>query len=140
MVMPGAYLLDTHIELITLDGALQNVRYEECKALCLASETGETNLFKAHNLFERRPKTPGLWARFTFRDGDLLDGLLPHSLLEWPTGGFWISPPHAGASRQRVFIPRGALLNTELLGVVAGGKTKMAPRAKVEPGQLKMFD
>jgi hypothetical protein len=139
MVTPGAYLLESHIELITLDGSLQSVGYADCKALCLASGPGEQDLFTAHNLFERRPKTAGLWVRFTFRDGDILDGLLPHSLLEWPMAGFWLTPPRASAARQRAFIPRAALLNTEILGVVTGTKPKIVTKPE-DRGQLTMFD
>jgi hypothetical protein len=101
-------------------------------------------LFTLSNLFERRPKVPGLWTRFTFRDGDRLDGILSHNLLEWPASGYFVSPPKAGAGRQRVFIPRLALVATELLGVV--GRSAIAGRAAIKRGpeakqdQLSMFE
>jgi hypothetical protein len=145
-VTPGSYLLDGHIEMITRDGNLQRVGYGEFKALCFASENAQADLFNSHNLFERRPKTPGLWARFTFCDGDVLDGLLPHNLLEWPTAGYLIVPPKAGAGRQRVFIPRAALSNTEMKGVVGNmagniaGKRKPGRSAGEDRGQLTMFE
>jgi hypothetical protein len=142
VVTPGSYLLDGHVEMITRDGNLQRVGYGEFKALCFASENADADLFNNHNLFERRPKTPGLWARFTFCDGDVLDGLLPHNLLEWPTAGYLIVPPNAGASRQRVFIPRRALSNTEMKGVVGNiaGKRKPGRSAGEDRGQLTMFE
>ena len=56
----------------------------EIKALCFISESGKADLFTVDSLFQRRPKLPGLWARFTFRDGEQLDGILPHNLLDWP--------------------------------------------------------
>ena len=131
--------MQTHIEFVTRDGILQQVSYADSKALCLASEPGPPDLFTSRNLFERRPKAAGLWARFTLRDGSLLDGLLPHSLLEWPESGFWIVPPHAGAARQRVFLPRLAVANTELLGVMAAAKPKLVSKVE-DANQLKMFD
>lgn len=143
VVSPGAYLLDNHVELITLDGSLQSAAYTEFKALCFISESGQPDLFIEHNLFERRPKVAGLWTRFTFRDGDRLDGILSHNLLDWPEPGYFVTPPRAGAARQRVFIPRAALRGTELRGVVArssiAGAKRMKTRAGEDSGQLSMF-
>ena len=144
IVNPSAYLLENRVELITLDGNLHAALFTEFKALCFASEPGEADLFTQHNLFERRPKVPGLWTRFTFRDGDRLDGILSHNLLEWPPAGYFVIPPRAGAARQRVFIPRAALTGTELRGVV--GRSALASRRREERpaapdrSQLTMFD
>lgn len=142
IVNPGAYLLDDHIEAITLNGSLQNTRYAELKALCFVSESGGMDLFSSSPFFERRPKVPGLWTRFTFRDGDRLDGILPHNLLDWPQAGYMITPPKAGAARQRVFIPRLALVGTELRGVV--GRSALAVKRGTEleqpDTQINMFE
>jgi hypothetical protein len=117
-VNPHSYLLPDRLEMITKTGNLLSASFQEVKALCFASETDKHDLFTVHNFFERRPKVPGLWTRFTFRDSDQLDGILSHNLLEWPITGFSITPPKAGLSRQRVFIPRQAVIETELRGVV----------------------
>lgn len=144
IVNPPGYLLEDHVELITLSGSLQNVHYGEFKALCFVSEAGTADLFTEHNLFERRPKVPGLWTRFSFRDGDRLDGILSHNLLDWPQMGYLITPPRAGASRQRVFIPRAAVIKTELRGVVGTSSASAALRKRTGRGrdqdQLTMFD
>jgi hypothetical protein len=132
------------MELITLDGNLQTIAYTEMKALCFVSEVGRADLFTEHNLFERRPKVPGLWTRFMFRDGDRLDGILSHNLLDWPERGYLITPPRASATRQRVFVPRAALVGTELRGVV--GRSLVASGQRRRKGatdggnQLTMFD
>jgi hypothetical protein len=144
IVSLGTYLLHENLELITPDGMLHHVPLNDAKALCFFSESGSADLFRHHNLFERRPKMPGLWTRFTFRDGDQLDGILSHNLLEWPPEGYLITPPRAASTRQRVFIPRPALVGTELRGVV--GRSAVASsqfsRTKDEEAgaQLKMFD
>lgn len=147
LVSAGTYLFEQEIECITPDGLLHRVPFEQVKAMCFFSEPGPADLFATHQLFERRPKVPGLWTRFTFKDGDLLDGILSHNLIDWPVAGYLITPPRAGAARQRVFIPRPALIGTELRGVV--GRSGIASRQK-EPvtnaeleaarAQLRMFD
>jgi hypothetical protein len=143
IVNPAAYLTEDHVELITLTGNLQNVPYTSLKALCFASEGGQADLFTDHNFFERRPKVPGLWTRFSFKDGDKLDGILSHNLLDWPPAGYFITPPKSGATRQRVFIPRAALLGTELRGVVgtsaAAAVLRKKPGAAYDDDQLTMF-
>lgn len=144
IVNPFEYLGPNGIELITAGGSLQNVPFTEAKALCFASEPGRYDLFNDQNLFERRPKMNGLWTRFTFRDGDQLDGLLPSSLLEWPKAGFALTPPRSGAMRQRVFVPREALTETLFFGLIGAAVSRGADRKRV-PGQtaadqLRMFD
>ncbi|MBV8812405.1 MAG: hypothetical protein JO033_27355 [Acidobacteriaceae bacterium] len=144
IVNPAAFLLPERVELITLGGSVEAPAYSEFKAICFVSDTAKADLFSEHNFFERRPKVPGLWTRFTFRDGDKLDGILSHNLLDWPQFGFFITPPRAGANRQRVFIPRAALEGTELRGVVGSGagsaKAIRKLKAARTEGQLNMFD
>lgn len=144
LVNPAAYLAAEAIEFMTLTGTLQKVAYPEIKALCFANETGKPDLFSEHSFFDRRPKVPGLWTRFTLRDGDRLDGILSHNLLEWPSTGYLITPPRAGSGRQRVFLPRPAVTATELRGVVGVsgrvGVGKSQTDAEKTEGQLSMFE
>jgi hypothetical protein len=129
---------------MTPDGRLQFCLFEDCKALCFVSESGRPDLFTEHNLFERRPRVPGLWTRFSFRDGGILDGILAHNLLDWPVSGYLIVPPQARANRQKVFIPRVALVATELRGVVGGSglaALKSEKSKRLTPArQLSIFD
>lgn len=143
IVNPSAYLLNEGVELISVGGTLQIISFREIKALCFISESGKATLFSEHNYFERRPKSPGLWTRFTLRDGDELDGILPHNLLDWPESGYVITPPKAGATRQRVFLPRAALTRTELRGVVGRSAAQPVSRRPSRPeqeNQLNIFD
>lgn len=135
-------MLENAIELITLDGNLQPIAYGEAKAVCFVSSAGGNDLFAVDKAFERRPKLAGLWTRFWFRDGDQLEGVLPHNLLDWPRTGFTMIPPKAGAMRQRVFIPRLALTGTELRGVVgtAGSRSPKQTSLLKEGVQLSIFD
>ena len=130
---------------MTSDGNLQLIDYKDIKALCFAAEGAPADLFSGQTTFDRRPKTPGLWVSFRLRDGDILEGLLPHNLLEWPTQGFLLTPPRSGTYRQRVFLPRQAVSETFLRGTV--GSTAAAARKVAKKGefseparQLSMFD
>jgi hypothetical protein len=142
VVNPATFLQDAHVEVITANGNLIGATYNDLKALCFVSDSAHPDLFETHTIFERRPKVPGLWTRFSFRDGSTLDGVLSHDLLEWPDQGYFLIPPYAGTSRQRVFIPRLAITRTELRGLV-GRAAHAAPRARSQPEphrQLPMFE
>jgi hypothetical protein len=145
LVHADAYLLAVGVEVMLRDGNLQIIDYNSVKALCFAADGAPADLFTAQNAFERRPKTPGLWASFRLRDDDLLEGVLPHNILEWPNQGYFLTPPRANTHRQRVFLPRQAVRETALLGLVGkanplesktGKKTDIAAGAR----QLSMFD
>ena len=139
IVNPAAYLLADRLELITVSGTIHAVPYGEAKALCFVSEFSSADLFQDHKFFERRPRIPGLWTRFTFVDGDQLDGILSHNLLEWPPQGYLFVPPRASATRQKVFVPREALRKTELRGVV-GAPVAASKRPKPGDRQIELFD
>jgi hypothetical protein len=140
-INPANSLREAQVEMITTDGMLQRVPYEEVKAICISAAGAKANLFLEGNVFERRPKLAGLWVRFWLRDGDRLEGILSHNLLEWTAQGFWLTPPHAGPGRQRVFLARQALQQTEVLGVIGAhrsGTTKDRVSTRSDE-QLPMF-
>jgi hypothetical protein len=138
IVKPSSYLLETALELLSTSGNLTSVPYTELKAVCFVADAGDPRLFTANIAFERRPRTPGLWTRFTFRDGDQLEGILSNNLIEWPAQGYLATPPFVSGLRQRVFIPRTALSGTELRGVIGAAGDKK-PTAKTPTGQLEIF-
>jgi hypothetical protein len=143
IVNPATCFLAGHLEVMTPNGNLIGVSYSDLKAVCFVSDSGQPDLFDTHPFFDRRPKTPGLWTRFTFRDGSKVDGVLSHNLLEWPEQGYLVTPPHAGPNRQRVFIPRLALVSTDLRGVVGTSASSALGRNKALPTgarQLPMFE
>jgi len=145
LVHADAYLLAAGVELMSSDGNLQVIEYKDIKALCFAAEGAPTDLFREQTTFNRRPKTPGLWTSFKLRDGDILEGVLPHNLLEWPTHGYLLIPPRSNSYRQRVFLPRQAVAETVLRGTIGnkglrGAKTAKKSDPPEAERQLSMFE
>lgn len=122
-----------------MEGSVEVIPYAQLKAVCFVAEPGHSDLFQTDRFFARRPRLPGLWTRFTLRDGDRIDGILPHNLSDWPRQGYMATPPRASALRQKMFIPREAIQATELQGVIGVAKEKTKPN-KQSAGQLRMFD
>jgi hypothetical protein len=145
LVHADAYLQAAGIEVMFLDGSLQVIEYSSVKALCFGAEGAPSDLFSSQNSFERRPKAPGLWASFRLRDDDILEGILPHTILEWPVQGYFLIPPRANTYRQRVFLPRQAVRETALLGLVGKGSAFAVKTGRKKPAldgtrQLNIFD
>jgi hypothetical protein len=128
------------LELLRPEGSLVRVPFAETKLVCFVRdfEVGET--WQDHRAFATRPKTPGLWVRFRFRDGDWLEGILPNNLLQVEAAGFSAVPADPSYQNQRIFVPRLALASVEVLGVIGSSLRSRRPAKKPEDdGQLKMF-
>lgn len=137
---PGAFGAES-IELLTPEGALLQVPYQETKLVCFVRdfEAGET--WREHRAFSTRPKSAGLWVRLLFRDRDSIEGMVPNNLMLLEPAGFSIVPPDPTFQNQRMFVPKAALADVQVLGVI-GSPLKRRPAKKVDEdrGQLEMFE
>jgi hypothetical protein len=124
-----SYLQPAAIELLTPEGALVLLPYDEVKSVCFVKDFEAEA--ETRRIFMTRPKLEGLWVRMLFRDGEILDGILPNNLLSWDIAGFTVTPPEPDANNQRVFVPRPALKSIQVLGVV--GSPLRAKRKKAAP-------
>jgi Family of unknown function (DUF6982) len=127
------------IELLRPDGNLVHIPFSETKVVCFVRDWEDGESWREHRSFTTRPKSPGLWARFRFRDGDSLEGILPNNLLQMEAQGFSAVPPDPSFQNQRVFIPRTALEHVEILGVI-GSALRRRSKPRPDEGQLKMFE
>ncbi len=129
------------IELLSPEGTVVQVPYSETKVICFVRdfEAGET--WRDHRAFSTRPKSAGLWVRLLFRDGDSVEGMLANNLLLVESAGFSIIPPDPTFQNQRLFVPKAALADVQVLGVI-GSPLKRRPAKKVDEdqGQLQMFE
>ena len=85
--------------------------------------------------FLSRPKLDGLWVRLRYNDGETLEGVVPNDLLSLLDNGVQITPPDLNSSTDRIFVPRMALVELTVLGVVgiARRKTTAAAAAAAQP-------
>ena len=69
--------------------------------------------------FATRPRSAGLWLRLGLRDGDLMEGIAPtdQSLLVGPS--LTITPPDLRSLTQRLLIPRSAIAECTVLGLIS---------------------
>jgi hypothetical protein len=138
-VNPRTYLLATGVELLTQEGTVFVLPYAEVKAVCFVRDFEQRESEPGPRLFQARPKTEGLWVRMLFLDNELMDGLLPNNLLQLEPFGFTVVPPNPSSHNQRIFVPRSALREFHVLGVV-GSQLRPRKRKPLPKTQMEMFE
>ncbi len=126
------------IEFLSQDGNLAVIPYPDVKAICFVQDFDDPLPRLDGAQFVSRPKKAGLWVRLRFRDGVFMDGLLGSSLLQLDPYGYTVTPPDQGVNPQRVFVPRAALLDIQVLAVVGSG-LKPPKKTTVSESQAKLF-
>ncbi|HZT30461.1 MAG TPA: hypothetical protein VFA33_11285 [Bryobacteraceae bacterium] len=138
-VNPQTYLRGTGVELLTPDGGFSTIPYEDVKTVCFVRDFEAPEPAVERRTFHTRPKMDGLWVRARFRDGEILDGILANNLLQLDAQGFTLIPPDPTSNNQRLFLPRAALTEIQVLGVV--GSPLRRPKPKPAPQeQIGLFD
>ena len=137
-INPASYLQPAGVDLLSAQGNVSTVPYEEIKTISFVRDfegAGEAG----RQVFNTRPKMEGLWVSLKFRDGEVMEGIMPNNLLQLETYGFTVIPPDPYSNQQRVFIPRAAVESVEVLGVVGSPLKKRKPKA-VPQEQIGLFD
>lgn len=137
-VNPVSYLQITGIELLTAQGNVSLVPYPEIKMVVFVRDL-ESAVQPGRQLFQNRPKMEGLWVTCEYRDGEVMEGVMPNNLLQIDMYGFTVIPPDPFGNIQRVFIPRMALRAVQVLGVVGSPLKKRRPKA-VPKEQIGLFE
>ena len=91
------------------------------------------------HVFQTRPKMAGLWIHLRFRDGEVMEGIIPNNLMGLESGGFSVIPPNPFGNLQRIFVPKSALIGVEVLGVVGSPLRKRKPK-EAPKDQGGLFD
>jgi hypothetical protein len=134
-----SYLQPQGLELLRPGGTLIVVPYSEIKVVCFVRDFESVEPTQEKKVFNTRPKTDGLWVRMELRDGEVLEGILPNNLLQLTSEGFTVTPPDAYSNNQKLFVPRAALTQINVLGVVGSPLTRRKPKPAPE-SQIGLFE
>jgi hypothetical protein len=130
------------VNVLTPSGNMVELPYSEIKVVCFVRDFDAGDTWRANLSFASRPKAPGLWMRLVFLDGDTTEGVLANNLVLLDAAGFFVIPPDPSFQNQRLFIPKLALKEAIVLGVIGGRATRSpARKTAVRPDeeQLEMF-
>ena len=138
------YATPDGLELLTQSGNATVVPWNQIKAVHFVRDFEPGSPALERRMFHNRPRSEGLWVRMVFRDRDLLEALLPNDLLQVQAHGFTAIPPDLNANTQRLFIPRLALAEIAVLGVIGSPLRQQATRRSkarpVDKDQIGLFE
>lgn len=134
------------IDLLDLSGRIIEVPLKDVKTVSYVRDFNLGDALNPERLTRRtflaRPRNEGLWVRITFRSPDVrasdqIEGLAASdlsfidSLLE--DSGLHIAPPDIRSNTQRIFVPRLAIAELQLLAVITNpSRNKVAAKPTAE--------
>jgi len=138
---PAALGRSDEIELLSIDGEQESIQLDKVKSVYFVREFRDP-FEPERKTFLSRPKLDGLWVRLRFKDDDAMEGIVSNNLLDLLDTGVRLTPPDLHGNVLHMFIPRTALAEMKVLGVV--GVARRSPRATrdiraVLEAQSKLF-
>jgi hypothetical protein len=128
-------LPDDPLDVLTTNGEHRPVPLKDIRAVYFVREFTD-DYEPERKAFFSRPKVDGLWVRLKFRDNETLEGVVNNDLLALLDSGLQITPPDLNGAAVRIFVPRSALSEVTVLGVVGVARRKPAAAT---PAQPKLF-
>ena len=116
------------LDVLTPDGEHEQIPLAKIRSIYFVREFSD-DFEPERKAFLSRPKLDGLWVRLRFTDNDTLEGVVPNDLLSLLDNGLQITPPDLNSTSDRIFVPRSALSEVTVLGVVGIARRKPAAAA-----------
>jgi hypothetical protein len=134
----NSYLTSDHVEILVPEGTFTTIALHQIKAVQFVRDFPPDNAPAVPWVFQARPKMNGLWVRLTFTDGEAREALIVNNLLELSATGLMVTPPNLAGNVMQAFIPRFALREISVLGVVGSPLRRPAP-PKRTADQISLF-
>ena len=135
-INPGRISGAETLDLLTPDGEHEQVPVARVRAVYFVRDL-EEEFAPGRKAFLSRPKLDGLWVKVTFRDQATLEGVIPNDLVTFLDNGLHLTPPDFNSNADRIYVPRPAIAELTVLGVVGVARRKPATAAAAQP---KLFD
>lgn len=123
------------LEILDLSGKVLRIGWEQVKWVCYVRDLPSGDQANPerliHKRFAIRPRTAGVWLRMTLADGDELEGLAANDRSLLDGAGLLLTPPDTRSNTQRIYLPRQAIQELEVMGLI--GAAKRRPKAEEQP-------
>jgi hypothetical protein len=131
-INPSRLATSEPVDLLTTEGEHRPVELKNVRAIYFVREFA-ADYEPERKAFLSRPKLDGLWVRLKFRDNETLEGVVTNDLLALLDSGVQITPPDLSGTAVRIFVPRNALTEMTVLGVVGIARRKAPAAAASQP-------
>ena len=135
---PGQLGRSDPLDLLTPDGEHLEVPLAGVRSIYFVREFSD-EFAPERKAFLSRPKLDGLWVKLRYNDGETQEGVVPNDLLSLLDNGLQITSPDLNSSTDRIFVPRAALSEVTVLGVVGVARRKPAAAAATA-SQPRLFN
>ena len=133
---PAAFVVEQQVELLDLGGKLVSVPLPDVKWICFVRDFQSGDVQQPERLlrktFVTRPRSQGLWVRARLKDNDVIEGLAQNDLTLLEGDGLFLIPPDTRSNTQRIFLPRQAVAELDVLAVIRTGGRRAASEAVQE--------
>lgn len=127
------------LDLLTAEGEHRSLDLQGVKSIHFVRDFVDS-LAPERKTFLSRPKLDGLWVRLRFHDGDEMEGIVANDLLDLLDKGVQLTPPDLHGNTLRLFIPRSALAEGKVLGVVGVARRTTPDSRAAAASQSKLFN
>ena len=136
-----SYLGPNGIRMLDREGRALTIPFHEIKGVFFVRDFDGNPQRSERKLFQSRPRLAGLWVRMTFKDKEVLEGLLPSNLAKLSPEGFLVTPADVYSNNLRMFVPRTALREMTVLGVISNGRLrKLSQKGSGLPGDTAIAE
>ena len=135
-VSPANFVVEGKLELLNPAGKVVQIDMAEIKSVDFVRDFSDLTT-SGRRTFTNRPRTEGLWVRLRFTDNDVLEGMMPNDLVQISPEGYLITPPDTRGNIQRVFVPKSALEEMNVLAVIGRPESRRKPAQ--DTGQETLF-
>ena len=114
-VTPANFVNDGKLEVLNTAGNVVGIDLKDIKGVYFVREFADSESL-TRKTFTSRPRSEGLWVRLKFKDGEILEGMMPNDLTQALPEGYLVNPPDLRSNTQRIFVPRTALASRSSAG------------------------
>ncbi len=105
------------IPVTTADGEKTQLHLSDLKALFVVKSFDGNRDYREVKFFTQEPEIDGLWVRLSFRDNEVLEGIVLNNLDFLLHPGFFLKPPDPLSNNRLVYVVKAALSEFKALGV-----------------------
>lgn len=96
---------------------VEEVSIKDVKAVFYVNSFEGDSVRNHLNFHTRAPIVHGIWMRFQFRDGEVMEGIVYNSIRYLVDPGFFVLPTDPGSNNKLVYVVKSWLVDHRVLGL-----------------------